>query len=82
MARELSDEGTVILLITSDIPEIITLADSIVVMNDYLVMEEHPNICDYTEMNEGIMELIHEAEKICREFRSGYVIKPRASPAE
>jgi hypothetical protein len=45
-------------------------------------MEEHPNTCDYTEMNEGIMELIHEAEKICREFLSGYVIKLRASPAE
>ena len=26
--------------------KIITLADSIVVMNDYLVTEEHPNTCD------------------------------------
>jgi len=63
LARELSDEGTAILLITSDMPEMITLADSIVVMNDYLVMEEHPNTCDYTEMSEGIMELIHKAEE-------------------
>jgi len=63
LARELSDEGTAILLITSDMPEMITLADSIVVMNDYLVMEEHPNTCDYTEMSEGIMLLIHKAEE-------------------
>ena len=63
MARELSDEGTAILLITSDMPEMITLADRIVVMNDYLVMGELPNTRDYTEMSEGIMELIHDAEE-------------------
>jgi hypothetical protein len=51
-------------LITSDIPKIITIiADSIVVMNRYLVMEELPNTRDYTDMSGGIMELIHEAEE-------------------
>ena len=32
-------------------------------VNDYLVMEELPNTRDYTEMSEGIMELIHDAEE-------------------
>ena len=63
MARELSDEGTAILLITSEMPEMITLADRIVVMNDYLVMGELPNTRDYTEMSEEIMEPIHDAEE-------------------
>ena len=63
MARELSDEGTAILLITSDIPEMITLADRIVVMNDYLVMGELPHTRDYTEMSEEIMEPIDDAEE-------------------
>ena len=50
-------------MITSDIPEMITLADRIVVMNDYLVMEEPLNTRDYTEMSEEIMEPIDDAEE-------------------
>jgi ribose transport system ATP-binding protein len=68
LIRELSDEGTAILLITSDMPEMITLADRIVVMNDYLVMGELPNTRDYTEMSEGIMQLIHDAEETAESF--------------
>jgi len=68
LSRELSDEGTAILLITSDMPEMITLADRIVVMNDYLVMGELPNTRDYTEMSEGIMQLIHDAEETAESF--------------
>jgi ribose transport system ATP-binding protein len=49
-------------------PEMITLADRIVVMNDYLVMGELPNTRDYTEMSEGIMQLIHDAEETAESF--------------
>ena len=60
LLRELSDAGTAILLITSDMPEMITLADRIVVMAGYRVMGEITNSRDYAEMGEAIMHLIHE----------------------
>ncbi len=64
LIRELSDEGTAILLITSDMPEMITLADRIVVMNDYRVMGELANCREYSAMSQGIMNLIHEAVEV------------------
>ena len=60
LLRELADTGTAILLITSDMPEMITLADRIVVMNDYRIVGELTNSRDYVPMSEGIMNLIHE----------------------
>lgn len=62
LIRELSDAGTAILLITSDMPEMIALADRIVVMNDYSVMGGLNNTRDYTGMSEGIMGLIQGDE--------------------
>ena len=58
MIRDLSDAGTALLLITSDMPEMIALADRIVVMNDYRIMGEINNTRDYDEIGERIMELI------------------------
>jgi len=63
LVRELSDTGTAILLITSDMPEMIALADRIVVMNDYRVKGEIENSRDYTEVSERIMELIQGDEE-------------------
>jgi len=62
LIRELSDTGTAILLITSDMPEMIALADRIVVMNDYRAKGEIANSRDYTEVSERIMELIQGEE--------------------
>ena len=62
LIRKLADEGTSILLITSDMPEMITLADRIVVMGAYRVYGEVLNDRDYKRVSEGIMNLIH-AEK-------------------
>ena len=59
LLRHLADEGTAILLITSDMPEMITVADRIVVMDDYRIKGELENSRRYTEMSEGIMALIH-----------------------
>ena len=59
LLRRLADEGTAILLITSDMPEMITVADRIVVMDDYRIKGELTNLRRYTEMSEGIMALIH-----------------------
>jgi ribose transport system ATP-binding protein len=62
LLRELSDSGTAILLITSDMPEMITLADRIAVMNDYRLAGDLPNTRDYAAMSEGIMNLIHKVD--------------------
>ena len=62
LLRELSDAGTAILLITSDMPEMVTLADRIVVMDRYRIKGEIANDRDYRRMSEAIMHLIHEAE--------------------
>jgi ribose transport system ATP-binding protein len=62
LLRELSEKGTAILLITSDMPEMITLADRIVVMNDYCIEGEVMNTRDYDAMSETIMHLIHRVE--------------------
>ena len=59
LLRRLADEGTAILLITSDLPEIVTVADRIVVMDDYRIKGELANTRDYASMAEGIMALIH-----------------------
>jgi ribose transport system ATP-binding protein len=62
LLRDLSDAGTAILLITSDMPEMITLADRIVVMNDYQLEGEIHNTRDYDAMSQAIMGLIHRVE--------------------
>jgi ribose transport system ATP-binding protein len=59
LIRELSDTGTGILLITSDMPEMITLADRIVVMDGYRITGELANTRDYGPMSEAIMAFIH-----------------------
>jgi ribose transport system ATP-binding protein len=60
LLRQLAEEGTAILLITSDMPEMITLADRIVVMDDYRIKGEILNDRDYNEMGHQIMGLIHD----------------------
>ncbi len=62
LLRRLADEGTAILLITSDMPEMITLADRIVVMADYRIKGEIENDRNYAPMGEAIMGLIHARE--------------------
>jgi ribose transport system ATP-binding protein len=61
LLRDLSKGGTAILLITSDMPEMITLADRIAVMNDNRIQGELANTRDYDPMSQGIMTLIHGA---------------------
>jgi len=58
LIRKLSDGGIALILITSDMPEMIALADRIVVMNDYRVTGEIANTRQYDAMSEQIMALI------------------------
>jgi ribose transport system ATP-binding protein len=55
---ELAGQGRSILLISSDMPEIIRLADRILVMRDKRVVGELANSHRYDEMSERIMGLI------------------------
>jgi ribose transport system ATP-binding protein len=62
LIRNLANEGAAILLITSDMPEMITLADRIVVMANYTVQGELVNSRSYDQVSEGIMNLIYLQE--------------------
>ena len=58
--EDISEEGTSILLITSDMPEMITLADKIAVMDGYRIKGAITNDRDYERMSREIMGLIHD----------------------
>ena len=60
LLRGISEEGTSILLITSDMPEMITLADKIAVMDGYRIKGASTNDRDYERMSREIMGLIHD----------------------
>jgi ribose transport system ATP-binding protein len=59
LIRELSDAGTSILLITSDMPEMVTVADRILVMDEFTLRGEVANTRDYGSVSEWIMHHIH-----------------------
>ncbi|WP_112245350.1 sugar ABC transporter ATP-binding protein [Kribbella monticola] len=56
---DLAANGLAILLITSDLPEMITLADRVVVMRDHRVQGEVLNDHDYDTMSQRVIRLIH-----------------------
>jgi len=62
LLRKLSDEGTSVLLITSDLPEMVALADRILAMDQYRVKGEIVNSRNYDEMSEKIMGYIHSSK--------------------
>ncbi len=62
LLRELADRGAAILLITSDMPEMITLADRVAVMSGFRITGELENDRDYGRMSAGIMGLIHDSD--------------------
>ena len=55
----LADNGTSIILISSDMPEMISLADRIVVMKNFKVNGIVENDRDYDVVSSKIMEFIH-----------------------
>jgi ribose transport system ATP-binding protein len=55
----LASEGLAILLISSDLPEMITLADRIVVMRGYRVQGELANDHNYEAMSQAVIRMIH-----------------------
>jgi ribose transport system ATP-binding protein len=61
LIAELAGAGMALLLISSDLPEIVTLADRVAVMNDFTVRGELANDHDYSRMSQAIIRLIHSA---------------------
>ena len=59
LIRDLARGGAAVLVISSDMPELISLADRIVVMHDYRIAGELDNSRDYAVMSRAIMGLIH-----------------------
>ena len=59
LLRQIAVDGTAILLITSDMLEMIALADRIAVMDAYRIMGTLENDRDYGGMSAAIMRLIH-----------------------
>jgi ribose transport system ATP-binding protein len=55
----LASQGMAILLISSDLPEIVTLADRITVMADFTVRGDLVNSHGYDRMSQAIIRLIH-----------------------
>jgi ribose transport system ATP-binding protein len=64
LLRELTESGTSILLITSDMPEMITLADRIAVLDEYRLKGTFANDRDYDRMSAEIMRLIHHDDEL------------------
>jgi ribose transport system ATP-binding protein len=56
---QLASEGKSILLISSDMPEMIHLADRILVMSDLQLVGEMQNSRNYDEMSQNIIQTIH-----------------------
>ncbi|MDG1678287.1 MAG: sugar ABC transporter ATP-binding protein [Tateyamaria sp.] len=56
---KLADDGTSIILISSDMPEMISLADKIIVMNNFQMNGIVENDHDYDSVSGKIMEYIH-----------------------
>jgi ribose transport system ATP-binding protein len=56
---QLAADGLAILLITSDLPEMVTLADRVVVMHDFRVVGSAANSHDYAKTSQAVIGLIH-----------------------
>ncbi|MFN8624170.1 MAG: ATP-binding cassette domain-containing protein, partial [Chloroflexota bacterium] len=61
LISELADKGLTIVLISSDLPEMVSLADRICVMRAYRLVGELPNTKRYDTMSVRIMATIHGA---------------------
>jgi ribose transport system ATP-binding protein len=64
LIHRLARQGTSVLVISSDMPEIITLADRIVVIDAFQVAGEVENDRNYDRVSHAIMEHIHGEDDV------------------
>jgi ribose transport system ATP-binding protein len=62
LINELADKGMAILLISSDLPEMVELADRIAVMRDFSIVHRYENDRQYDTASHAIMSAIHAGE--------------------
>ncbi|PWJ11749.1 sugar ABC transporter ATP-binding protein [Jannaschia seohaensis] len=67
LIRDLADAGTSVLLITSDMPEMVTVADRILVMDEFQIRGEVINDRDYDRVSHEIMQHIHGSSEVAAE---------------
>ena len=58
----LAEQGVAVLLISSDLPEMVLLADRVVVMRDLRIVGDLENNRVYEEMSSRIMNCIHACD--------------------
>jgi ribose transport system ATP-binding protein len=63
LINALADKGMSILLISSDMPEMVALADRILVMHDFAIRSEYINDRRYENASRAIMAAIHEGRE-------------------
>jgi ribose transport system ATP-binding protein len=61
LISDLAVDGIAVVLISSDLPEVITLADRILVFRDFRVVGEVVNTHAYDEISRQVMQAIHDA---------------------
>ncbi|RAO19570.1 Arabinose import ATP-binding protein AraG [Micromonospora noduli] len=60
----LAARGMAILLISSDLPEMVTLADRIAVMREFAIVGELDNDHDYDRMSQSVIRFIHDGQGV------------------
>ena len=61
LISDLATDGIAVVLISSDLPEVVTLADRIVVFRDFRIVGEVDNTHAYDEISRHVMQAIHDA---------------------
>jgi ribose transport system ATP-binding protein len=59
LLANLADEGMAVVLISSDLREVVALANRIYVMNDHRITGRLENSHDYTAVSQAVMRLVH-----------------------
>ncbi|CAB1057616.1 ABC transporter, ATP-binding protein (cluster 2, ribose/xylose/arabinose/galactose) / ABC transporter, ATP-binding protein (cluster 2, ribose/xylose/arabinose/galactose) [Olavius sp. associated proteobacterium Delta 1] len=75
----LAEQGVAVLLISSDMPEMVLLADRVVVMKDMQIVGNLPNSHQYEGMSSRIMNCIHESGSEVDETVEDGVLAPQGA---
>ncbi len=75
----LAEQGVAVLLISSDMPEMVLLADRVVVMKDMQIVGDLPNSRQYEGMSSQIMHCIHESGSEVEEMSEDVVLAPQGA---